>query len=140
MLSNLFLLGLNESLEPYIFGLIQSAKVNKFELLIDEMAIALADHDKRANEEDDFSIKSMVAQFDEKKSKFRNNSKIRKFCSHCDQKSHDQQSCWQLHSKLRSERRNLTDEDDFGTRSEAKIVRTMKIFIVCRAGSHTDVW
>jgi len=138
LLSNLFLLGLNESLEPYIFGLIQSAKANKSDLLIGEMAIALADHDKRANEEEDSSSKSMVAQFGGKKSKFRSNSKTRKVCSHCEQKDHDQQNCWHLHSKLRSERKDLTEEDDFGT-TEAKIVRTLKVSIACRAGSHTDV-
>ncbi len=77
MLSNLFLLGLNESLEPYIFGLIQSAKVNKTDLLTDDMTIALADHDKRSNQEEDFSSKSMVAQFGGKKPKF-GNSRLRK--------------------------------------------------------------
>ncbi len=46
MLSNLFLLDLNESLESYIFDLIQSIKINKFELLIDDMTIALVNHDK----------------------------------------------------------------------------------------------
>jgi len=96
MLSNLFLLGLNESLEPYIFGLIQSAKANNFELLIDEMAIVLADHDKRSNEEEDFSFKSMVvAQFGGKKRKI--GGKLRKgsnkTCIHCEQTGHEQQRC-----------------------------------------------
>lgn len=95
MLSNLFLLGLNESLEPYIFGLIQSAKANNSELLIDEMAIVLADHDKRSNEEEDFSFKSMVAQFGGKKRKI--GGKLRKgsnkTCIHCEQTGHEQQRC-----------------------------------------------
>ena len=91
MLSNLFLLSLNESLEPYIFGLIQSVKVNKFELLIDDMTIALVDHDKRSNQEKDFSFKSMIAQFDDKKPKFfRKGSKK---CAHCEQESHSEQNC-----------------------------------------------
>ena len=143
MLSNLFLLGLNESLEPYIFDLIQSAKVNKSELLIDDMTIALADHDKRSNQEEDFSFKSMVAQFGGKKPKFfRKGSKK---CAHCEQEGHSEQNCWHLHSNLRSDewksyqdRKNLAKEDDFGTSFGAKIVRTMKV--ACRAGSHTDAW
>ena len=96
MLSNLFLLDLNESLKSYIFGLIQSVKVNKFDLLIDDMTIALADHDKRSNSEKNFSFKSMIAQFDEKKRKFGNNSEFRresKKCSHCEQENHSEQSC-----------------------------------------------
>ncbi len=143
MLSNLFLLGLNESLEPYIFGLIQSIKVNKSELLIDDMTIALADHDKRSNQEKDFSSKSMVAQFDGKKPKFFR--KRSKKCAHCEQGGHSEQNCWHLHPNLRTDewksyqdRKDLIKEDDFGTSFEVKIVRTMKI--VCRADSHTDAW
>jgi len=143
MLSNLFLLGLNESLEPYIFGLIQSAKVNKSELLIDDMTIALADHDKRSNQEEDSSFKSMVAQFGGKKPKFfRKGSKK---CAHCEQGGHSEQNCWHLHPNLRpdewksyQDRKNLAKEDDSGTSFGAKIVRTMKV--ACRAGSHTDAW
>ncbi len=60
MLSNLFLLDLNENLEPYIFGLIQSAKINKTGLFIEDMIIALVDHDKRSNDEEGFSFKSMI--------------------------------------------------------------------------------
>jgi len=48
-MGHLFLLGLNEGLKPYVFGLIQSAKTNKTKLSIDNMAIALVDHDKRSN-------------------------------------------------------------------------------------------
>ena len=46
MLGYLFLLGLNEGLEPYVFYLIQTAKTNKASLNIDDMAVALSDHDK----------------------------------------------------------------------------------------------
>ncbi len=150
MLSNLFLLDLNESLKSYIFGLIQSIKINKFDLLIDDMIIVLVDHDKRSNSEKNFSFKSMIAQFDGKKRKFENNSEFRresKKCAHCEQESHSEQSCWLLHSKLRSdewkslqERKNLVKEDDFEKSFEVRIVRTMKIFIACRADSDTDVW
>ncbi len=143
MLSNLFLLDLNESLESYIFDLIQSIKINKFELLIDDMTIALVDHDKRSNQEKNFSFKSMIAQFDDKKSKFFR-KKLKK-CAHCEQENHSEQNCWHLHSNLRSDewksyqnRKNLIKEDDFETSFEVKIVRTMKI--VCRADSHTDAW
>jgi len=96
MLSNLFLLGLNESLKPYIFGLIQSVKVNKSDLLIDDMTIVLADHDKRSNPEKNFSFKSMIAQFGDKKRKFGNNSEFRresKKCAHCEQGDHSEQNC-----------------------------------------------
>ncbi len=72
MLSNLFLLDLNESLELYIFDLIQSIKINKIDLFIKNIIIALVDHDKRSNDEKNFSFKSMIAQFNDKKSKFKN--------------------------------------------------------------------
>ena len=91
MLSNLFLLDLNESLESYIFDLIQSIKINKFELLIDDMTIALVDHDKRSNQEKNFSFKSMIAQFDDKKPKFFR-KKLKK-CAHCEQENHSEQNC-----------------------------------------------
>ena len=46
MLNNFFLLNLNESLKSYIFELIQNVKINKFNLLINEMIIVLVNHDK----------------------------------------------------------------------------------------------
>jgi len=143
MLSNLFLLSLNESLESYIFDLIQSIKINKFKLLINDMTIALVDHDKRSNQEKNFSFKSMIAQFDDKKPKFFR--KRSKKCAHCEQESYSEQNCWHLHLNLRSDewksyqnKKNLVKEDDFETSFEVKIVRTMKI--ICWADSHTDVW
>ncbi len=90
MLNNLFLLNFNKSLELYIFDLIQSIKINKFKLLINEMIIALINHNKWANEENNFSFKSIITQFNKKKLNFRNNSKIRKYFFHCEQKNHDQ--------------------------------------------------
>ncbi len=78
MLNNFFLLNLNESLESYIFNLIQSIKINKFKLLINKMTIVLVDHDKRANEEKNLSFKSMMIQFNDKKQKFENNSEFQK--------------------------------------------------------------
>ncbi len=92
LLSNLFLLDFNKSLESYIFDLIQSIKINKFKLLINKMIIALIDHDKWMNEEKNFSFKSMITQFDEKKRKFESNKfqkESNKICSHCKQTSHD---------------------------------------------------
>ena len=71
MLSNFFLLDFNESLESYIFDLIQSIKINKINLFIKNMIIVLVDHDKRSNDEKSFSFKSMIAQFDDKKSNSR---------------------------------------------------------------------
>ena len=74
-------------------------------------------------------------------------SKKIKKCAHCEQEDHSEQSCWLLHSKLRSyewkslqKRKNLIKEDDFEKSFKVRIVRTMKIFIVCRVDSHTDVW
>jgi len=91
MLSNLFLLDLNKSLESYIFDLIQSIKINKFKLLINDMIIALVDHDKQSNQEKNFSFKSMMTQFDDKKLKFFR--KRLKKCAHCKQESHSEQNC-----------------------------------------------
>ncbi len=82
----------------------------------------------------------------------RNNSRFsknsNKSCSHCEKMSHSKQNCWLLHSKLRSEewklsqkRKNLVKEEhDFEKSFEIRIVRSMKIFMICRADSHTEVW
>ncbi len=143
MLSNFFLLDLNESLELYIFDLIQSIKINKFELLVDNMTIALVDHNKWSNQEKNFSFKSMIAQFDYKKLKFFR-KKLKK-CAHCKQESHSEQNCWHLHLNLHSDkwksyqnRKNLIKENDFETSFKVKIVRTIKI--IYQVDSHTDVW
>ena len=96
MLSNFFLLDLNKSLESYIFDLIQSIKINKFDLLINDMTIVLVNHDKRSNSEKNFSFKSMITQFNDKKRKFENNSEFRrksKKCAHCEQEDHSEQNC-----------------------------------------------
>jgi len=82
MLSNLFLLNLNESLKLYIFNLIQSIKINKFKLLINDIIITLVNHDKWLNQEKNFSFKSMIVQFDDKKLKFFQ-KKLKK-CAHCE--------------------------------------------------------
>ncbi len=150
MLNNLFLLNLNESLESYIFNLIQSIKINKFDLLINDMTIVLIDYDKQSNSEKNFSFKSMITQLNDKKRKFKNNSEFQrelKKCTHCKQEDHSKQSCWLLHSKLHSDewkslqkRKNLIKEDDFKKSFKVRIVRTMKIFIIYWADSHTDVW
>ncbi len=76
MLNNFFLLNLNESLKSYIFELIQNVKINKFNLLINEMIIVLVNHDKWLNSEKNLSFKSMIVQFEDKKQRFRNNSEF----------------------------------------------------------------
>lgn len=157
LLAHLFLLGLNEGLEPYVFGLIQSAKTNKTTLSIDDMAIALVDHDKRSNQEESSTSKSMVSKFG-KKSKSRNNSKSRKgsdkTCFHCEQTGHTKQDCWFLNPKLRPEgwkpnkdKKDLakegSDKSDSGKSPGVKIVRSTKISFACRAGNPqkiTDAW
>ncbi len=83
-MGHLFLLGLNEGMKPYVFGLIQSAKT-KTKLSIDDMAIALVDHDKRSNQEESSNTKSMVVKFGKKDSD--------KTCSHCELKGHTKQDC-----------------------------------------------
>ncbi len=82
----------------------------------------------------------------------RNNSRFRKSsdksCPHCEKMSHSKQNCWLLHPKLRSEewklsqkRKNLIKEEhDFEKSFEIRIVRSIKIFMICRADSHTEVW
>jgi CRISPR/Cas system CMR-associated protein Cmr1 (group 7 of RAMP superfamily) len=60
MLNNLFLLNFNESLESYIFNLIQNVKINKIDLFIKNMIIALIDHDRKIHNEKNFSFKSMI--------------------------------------------------------------------------------
>jgi len=142
MLSNLFLLDLNENLELYIFDLIQSVKINKINLFIENMIIALVDHDKRSNNEKNFSFKSMIAQFDDKKSKFKNSQKsLNKQCFHCEQSSHRQENCWYLYSKLCSEEwKSSQKKKNLIIDFEVRIVRTMKIFFVCQADSCINVW
>ncbi len=46
MLNNLFLLDFNESLELYIFNLIQSIKIKKIDLFIKNIIITLVDYNK----------------------------------------------------------------------------------------------
>jgi hypothetical protein len=70
MLNNFFLLNFNENLESYIFDLIQSIKISKFNLLIKNMIIILIDHDKRINNNEDSDFKSLVIKFNNKSSKF----------------------------------------------------------------------
>ncbi len=142
MLSNLFLLNLNENLESYIFDLIQSIKINKIDLFIKNMIIALVNHDKRSNNEKSFSFKSMIAQFDDKKSKFKNSQKsLNKQCFHCKQLNHRQENCWYLYSKLRSEEwKSSQKKKNLIIDFEVRIVRTMKIFFVCWADSCINVW
>ncbi len=47
LLSAFFRLGLNPDLEPYTFQTVNTAQTQKWELEIDEMIIALVDHDRR---------------------------------------------------------------------------------------------
>lgn len=109
ILDHLFLLlSLNEGLKSYVFDLIQSVKINKLKLNIDDMIIALIDYAKRFNQKKDFSFKSMI--FKTNKRKFKNSSRnssksrksLNKTCSHCDRKSHIKQKCFHLNSKLSS--------------------------------------
>lgn len=47
LLSSFFRLGLNPDLEPYTFQMVKIARTQKRELEINEMIIALVDHDRR---------------------------------------------------------------------------------------------
>ncbi len=113
------------------------------------MTIVLIDHDKWLNSEKNFSFKSMIVQFEDKKWRFKNNSEFQrklKNCIHCKQKNHNDQNCWLLHSKLQSiewkffQKWNDQIKKNDEKSLEVRIVRTMKIFITHWADSHSDVW
>ena len=116
-IAHLFLLGLNEA-----------------ELNIKEMAVALADHDKRSNHEE--SAGGLAVKFGKSKprnpSKSRENSDKVPICEHCSHRGHTKQQCYKLNPHLRPEwklgenRRNPA-KDDAGNGSGVKIVRSMKV-------------
>ena len=109
LLSSFFRLGLNPDLEPYTFQMVNTARTQKRELEIDEMIIALVDHDRRQQFSED--IKALAAKkgkgksFIEKKgpvasptatppSEKNGNGKER--CEHCGLARHDKKSCYYL--------------------------------------------
>ncbi len=113
------------------------------------MTIVLIDHDKWSNSEKNFSFKSIIVQFEDKKWRFKNNSEFQrklKNCIHCEQKNHNDQNCWLLHLKLQSiewkffQKWNDQIKKNDEKSLEVRIVRTMKIFITHWADSHSDVW
>ncbi len=110
LLCHLFLLGLNEGLEPYVFGLIQSAKTNNTKLSIDDMTIALVDHDKRSNQKESSNTKSMVAKFG-KKSKFG----------------------WKPRNDKKDVVKEGSNKPDSVKNSGVRIVRSLRISSACRA-------
>ena len=149
MLGHLFLLGLNEGLEPYVFGLKQAAKANKIQLNIEDMAVALADHDKRSNHEE--SSKGLTARFGKPNSRdnSRNPDKRIPTCEHCKGRGHTKQRCYFLNPNLRSEGwepyegkkkfvKENQDETDSEGKSGVKTVRSVKTSSVYRASSQKD--
>ncbi len=104
MLSTFFRLGLKEDLEPYVFNMIQQARNNKVELEIDDLTIALVEHDKRVSQSED-SSKAMAAKFGKQnkptKNKGRGGDKER--CEHCDWEGHSKDKCYYLCPNLRPE-------------------------------------
>ena len=60
LLSSFFRLGLNPDLEPYTFQMVNTARTQKRELEIDEMIIALVDHDRRQQFSED--VKALAAK------------------------------------------------------------------------------
>ncbi len=159
MLSCFFLMGLDEGLEPYTFGLIQAAKNSNKELDIDDMVVALADHDKRHNSEE--TVKGLSAKFRHKStSKTRNSerddSKDLK-CDHCKGFKHVKADCRYLHPHLRRKdwkshsgkekfmKENLGKqpgaEDSFKSKSTpgVRVMRSMRSSRTLRAGGTTEL-
>ena len=134
VLGHLFLLGLNEGLEPYVFGLIQVAKANNTQLNITDMAVDLAYYDKRLSHEE--SSKGLAVKCDKSKSgnhnRFRKDSDKVSICGYCKRRGHIKQECYKLNPKLRPEEREPSGnrkklaKEDSGKSSGVKIVRCMK--------------
>ena len=106
LLSFFFRLGLNPDLEPYTFQMVNTAQTQKRELEIDEMIIALVDHNRRQQFSED--IKALAA----KKGKGKSNTdkvklivlpitppstkkdKRKEPCEHCGSACHVKKSCY----------------------------------------------
>ena len=109
LLSSFFRLGLNPDLEPYTFQMVNTARTQKRELEIDEMIIALVDHDRRQQFSED--IKALAAKKGKGKSSVEKKRPIasptatppsekkdnrKERCEYCDLARHNKKSCYYL--------------------------------------------
>ena len=109
LLSSFFRLGLNPDLEPHIFQMVNTVRTQKRELEIDEMIIALEDHDRRQQVSED--IKALAAKKGKGKSVTEKKGPVasptatpplakkgngKERCEHCDLARHDKKSCYYL--------------------------------------------
>ena len=104
LLSSFFQLGLNPDLEPYTFQMVNTVQTQKQELEINEMIIALVDHDRRQQFFED--TKALVAKKGKskivtEKEKSTTSPSIKKDkgkerCEHCGSARHIKKSCYYL--------------------------------------------
>ena len=105
LLSSFFRLGLNPDLEPYTFQMVNTAQMQKRELEIDEMIIALVDHNWRQQFSED--TKALAAKKRKSKSAVTEKEnpttppstkkdKGKKCCEHCGLARHAKKSCYYL--------------------------------------------
>ena len=109
LLSSFFRLGLNPDLEPYTFQMVNTARTQKRELEIDEMIIALVDHDRRQQFSED--IKALATKKGKGKSVTEKEKltasptamppstkkdKEKGRCEHCGSARHVKKSCYYL--------------------------------------------
>ena len=108
LLSSFFRLGLNPDLEPYTFQMVNTARTQKRELEIDEMIIALVDHDRRQQFSED--IKALAVKKGKGKSitekekptaspatpPATKKDKGKERCEHCGSARHVKKSCYYL--------------------------------------------
>ena len=109
VLSTSFRLGLKPDLEPYIFSLVEAARANMRELDVDEMMMALIDHDNRQYNLEE-SNKALMAKFNrkEKKEEDKKSKKGKKEkntntskCEYCDGPGHNKTNCYYLNATNR---------------------------------------
>ena len=138
-----FRLGLPEDLAPYLFQLIQTARANKEELDIENMTVALSEHEKRLSNTED--AKAKAARFGKQdkppgnpnprgggrsnRNNDKNNTGTPPQCDHCKGK-HTKNKCFYLHKDKRPEKwepykgkedlmiENINKSKDSNTRSE----------------------
>ena len=112
-----FRLGLPEDLAPYLFQLIQTARANKEELDIENMTVALSEHEKRLSNTED--AKAKAARFGKQdkppgnpnprgggrsnRNNDKNNTGTPPQCDHCKGK-HTKNKCFYLHKDKRPEK------------------------------------
>ena len=155
----LFWLGLNSDLEPYTFQMVNTARAQKRELEIDEMIIALVDHDRRLQFSEE--TKALATKLSHKKNSEKGKSKEiptpsssappakkhrgKSPCDHCGSARHDKKSCYFLLPaderppgwKPFAGKEHLLKENMAGERI-AKSVKSMKVALTVNSKSTKD--